>query len=234
MNCIYCGKEITDKREGAKYCSSLCQSRANQGVEVRTLNCAVCGKEFETARMSAKYCSEFCRTAATNERNRKKYKANKQGVSYKTPVAKICVECGNEFTTTSASKIVCSTECRKTRRTRYEREWARQNYKSTKPTKPKAKKAKPEPTVASSCPKDCHYRGWIGGTPCCDYILVEGNPRPCGIGKNCTVYVKKKRTQKKNQIVIAPRSESSEIKSYKIESSNRYVGNEHRKGNSNR
>lgn len=44
-------------------------------------------------------------------------------------------------------------------------------------------------TVAACCPKNCYYRG-IGDT--CDYILIQGLPRPCPIGKKCTVYAPKK------------------------------------------
>ena len=52
---------------------------------------------------------------------------------------------------------------------------------------------KPIETVEDDCyHPDCVFRGTVsiigyGMTPCCDYILLTGRPRPCSI-KNCTAY----------------------------------------------
>ena len=57
-------------------------------------------------------------------------------------------------------------------------------------------------TVTKNCRhRTCAYRGKIGSTPCCDYILTTGHVRGCSIGK-CDKYKRGRKRAKAKDYVI--------------------------------
>jgi hypothetical protein len=93
-----------------------------------------------------------------------------------------CQICGKTFEKKALTAKYCSDECRKIMRQQIDR----MRWEKAKEEK------KEEPTVASTCPKDCKYRGLMSGTPCCDYILIKKEPRGCDITE-CDKYEKGKK-----------------------------------------
>lgn len=54
----------------------------------------------------------------------------------------------------------------------------------------KPKRTEPLFTVANHLPvhcDGCRYKGTVGATETCDYLLQTGRRRPCPVGKGCTV-----------------------------------------------
>lgn len=60
--------------------------------------------------------------------------------------------------------------------------------------------------VSRQCPKDCMYRSGGTSNVMCDYILVTGESRGCGIGKECDKYKPGKRPKKGGGVVYIPES----------------------------
>lgn len=96
---------------------------------------------------------------------------------------------------------------------------------------------KREQTVRLDCPKSCRFRTSMGGDWMCDwsYIMlqegkIEGNQmeRPCGVGKECTVYEKGNK-KKRNGIKITPR-EVEEMKLYEMQQVSEKLSKDHRRG----
>ena len=83
-----------------------------------------------------------------------------------------CPICGEEFETTVHNKRFCSPECKK------------------KDKSGKVYCKNPESYVKAYCPNDCMYRS-DRGTPSCDYLIIEGEPRGCPV-EGCTKYKKGK------------------------------------------
>ena len=168
-----------------------------------TVKCAICGKEFESCRVNAKYCSPECRSRAYSDMALEYYRRKKAGVQPKKHdyAPKKCAVCGKEFKPHSSSQLTCSSECSRERRNefmrvyyaKYKKEKVKENATQSE-GKPKRSRIV-ELTTANSCPKDCKYQGWVGSIPCCDYILITGEPRGCEVGKKCDKYISKKRTR---------------------------------------
>ena len=206
-----------------------------------TVKCAICGNEFESSRLNAKYCSPECRARAYSDMALECYRRKKAGVQPKKHdyAPKKCAVCGKEFKPHSSSQLTCSSECSRERRNefmrvynaKYKKEKVKENATQSE-VKPKRSRIV-ELTTANSCPKDCKYQGWVGSIPCCDYILITGEPRGCEVGKGCIRYKREQGKRKKSQdmpkITHRP-DDDAEFCGFKQENMNRIVGNNHRKG----
>ena len=72
--CKYCGAEFNSKKNGMRYCSPACKSRASHqrnGIAATHEDriCPVCGGSFVSSRSDQTYCSVNCRM--------KKYRSKK-------------------------------------------------------------------------------------------------------------------------------------------------------------
>lgn len=66
-NCLFCGKNITERRIGTKYCSDFCSEKArnikkglieDHGELLK--KCPICGKDFKTWKSKKETCSPEC------------------------------------------------------------------------------------------------------------------------------------------------------------------------------
>ena len=187
----------------------------------RKQKCKCCGIDYIAKSNNQKYCSKECSKLAQHLR----YHNNKPVSTPKKFSPKICSEGGQTFTPSNAKQLTCSPECAKLRQRKNQKKWDEIRAK-------RKKNEKNEPTVEKLCPKDCFYRSEITSLISCDYILITGEPRPCGIGKECTVYVRNKKHKERNRPTIVTKdSREDEITSYLVEKMNHNVGIEYRRGN---
>lgn len=238
--CKECGKEFVPQYGQSRYCSRECREKAikkrehGQHGEKTTKKCAHCGKEFEPERKDIKYCSEECREEAHRTMMRERYHKKK---SDREVLVKKCIVCGKEFTTDNDRRAICSAECRKKRRLQIASDYKKRKEEQggKKPAAKPAKKLKAKPKkkkerlVAKECKKSCIYRGNVAGTYCCDYILIAKEPRPCEIGKDCTVYKKGKRKRISGTMCFE-KEQDQEFMDYRTEGINRRMGRDHRSG----
>jgi hypothetical protein len=57
--CVICGRDLREKRGGAKYCSKLCQRQAYR-VPKKQRQCVTCGALFVVRTANQRYCSDKC------------------------------------------------------------------------------------------------------------------------------------------------------------------------------
>ena len=107
--CLYCGKDISDKKLSAKICGNSECEKQRKIEKKKSSNkqhlCMICGCDISDLSPQAKICKkEEC------------HKIRSKQLYANTQITKTCTCCGNEFIGTG-KQLVCS-DCRKTR---YER-----------------------------------------------------------------------------------------------------------------
>lgn len=227
--CVICGKSLAGKRGNLKYCSYRCQQEAYKKyytrVKPKVKKCVLCGKEFIAKTNKQIYCSSDCR-----EKESAKHRKKPQRRVYEP---KKCIECGKTFVPTAYNQVCCSRACQDDRnRKRNKLHNKKHEAKERILREERRKNEVHEPTCEKDCPKNCYYRCDRLNFATCDYILITGEPRPCGIGKECTVYVRNKNHKERNRPTIVTKDHrEDEITSYLIEKMNHSVGVEYRRGN---
>lgn len=121
--CPVCGKwfDIEFKKgRKKKYCSDKCCKKATNQVYTSKKNanrpttkcCALCGTEFEIDYSAGKqreiYCSESCRAEGRRLYAKSCYhKKAEQDPKYWANEQRKCIICGEEFTPTNHSQLIC-------------------------------------------------------------------------------------------------------------------------------
>ena len=155
-----------------------------------------------------------------------------------------CDLCGKPFVRRSPAQKYCSDEC-------YRIMWGKKNNDRKKEVRqiaksgiPQAEKEDASKLVSNACPKDCRFRdGLGGGTYYCNYgeiACAEGlidkparNFDPDNATYNCggKLYEPGKSKRKKPIALISKPKTDEEVKSYQREVSDKFVGNQFRRGN---
>lgn len=97
-----------------------------------------------------------------------------------------CVDCGKVFETRAFNKKRCEV-CQK----KWHIESTRRYDERRRAARLKSSKPKIDPNVCTKV-RTCIYRGKAGDMWVCNYLMIMGHKRPCGV-QGCTVYKRGKR-----------------------------------------
>lgn len=155
-----------------------------------------------------------------------------------------CDLCGKPFVRRSPAQKYCSDEC-------YRIMWGKKNNDRKKAVRQIAKSGIPQPEKEDAsqlcnkaCPKDCRFRDKLNsstyycnyGEIACAKGLIDRPARnldPDNASYNCggKLYEPGKRKRKKPIALISKPKTDEEVKSYQREVSDKFVGNQFRRGN---
>jgi len=143
MKCHYCGIVFQAERKARKFCSLRCQhdKRMSDARAKNSRACKQCGKLFvpthggRVTQGTGSFCGRVCygRYMIENKTNLCHNRVNNSIGGYYTGAKcqvffRVCLECGDTFTTNHRDSALCPDECKYQRhlaymRGRYERSW---------------------------------------------------------------------------------------------------------------
>lgn len=148
-NCAYCGKEFSNKRKDAKFCSHHCSREAIRTIPDK--ECPQCKKVFRPRNRNIIFCGAQCAAQHLTA----------------TPIIKTCAYCGKEFganlkPSVTKGAMFCSTTCRNKSRGYHgtencERCGKEYKRKNTRPTRFCSRKCRDE-TMRTSLERDSQGR----------------------------------------------------------------------------
>ena len=157
---------------------------------------------------------------------------------------KKCALCGKEFTPNSPPQKYCSDECYRVLQRKYNKERKKAVRQIKLSGIPQPEKEDASQLCNQACPKDCRFRDKLdSSTYYCNYgeiACAKGkiekparNLDPDNATYNCggKLYEPGKRKRKKPIALISKPKTDEEVKSYQREVSDKFVGNQFRRGN---